>query len=219
MRNTHHPKTIQKHNKGFLKLNFALWLAIIIMAVAGSVAVYLYNFKNQSQENPAKDDSAKQENAVPIEKVTYSGNIENIANQCKRMVSKENSFVIFEHGTCVRLLEPVTDHAESATSSLKILSSPNIDFIVKPLNNNNYLIVFNDYLLCWLFAKDIANMKEGMLTDHRLAPSDLDSEYVRKLPELERRLGKFARLLLQEDTKTITIKKIIRANISSSPTP
>jgi len=107
----------------------------------------------------------------------------------------------------------VSDHIESACSSLTILTSPDIDFTVKPLNNNNYLIVFNDYLFCWLFAKDIAKMKHEILNDTRLAPSRSDSEEIKKLPDLEQRLGKFARLLLLEDSKTKVVKKVIKAKL------
>lgn len=142
-----------------------------------------------------------------------------IIEQSKKMVSTENSFVIFEHGTCVRLLEPVKDHADAAKASLKILASPDISFIVKPLNNNNYLIVFNDYLFCWLFARDIANMKEGLLTDARLAPSIEDPSSINEIPDFEKRLGKFARLLMLQDSKTLVIKQIIQARPQNPATP
>ena len=219
MRNTHQSSQRHHQKKGFLKLDFAAWLSISVMSIAGAVAVYLYHFKNPFTEALTSSDTTEETSTNPVINVTYSGNIDAIANQCKSMVSSESSFVIFEYGTCVRLLEPVSNHAESSISSLKILSSPNIDFAVKPLPNNNYLIVFNEYLLCWLFAKDIADMKEAILTDDRLAPSDSDSEIVSKLSDLERRIGKFARLLLQEDAKTLVIKKIIRANLANSKAP
>lgn len=199
--------------KGFLNLNPSLWLTILIMSSAGLVATYLYHFKNSSRTQVTAPHTRSVDTDASIEKSSFTPDIHNISQQCSKMVSKENSFVIFEHGTCVRLLEPVTNHIQSATSSLKILSSPNISFVVKPLNNNDYLIVFNDYLFCWLFAKDIAHMKQSILSDSRLASSEKDPESIQGLTEFEQKLGKFARLLLLEDSKTVTVKKIIKANI------
>ena len=132
------------------------------------------------------------------------------------MVSEQNSFVIFEQGTCVRLVEPVSNHVESASASLKILASPNVAFSVKPLNNNNYLIVFNEYLFCWLFAKDIANLKEEFLKNPSLDPHMNDSQTIKDYPDFVQRLGKFARLLMLEDAKNPEVKKIIRANPNDS---
>lgn len=208
-----HLQSIQAHRsrRGFLRLNVTIWLAILVMSVAGVVATCLYHLRNPTHSSPLEIADSPTDTKKTIEKTNYTPNILNITEQCKKMVSNENSFVIFEHGTCVRLLEPISDHSESACSSLKILSSPNLSFTIKPLNNSNYLIVFNDYLFCWLFAKDIANMKDALLTDPRLASSQDDPSSIKDIPNFEKRLGKFARILMMKDSKTLTVKKIIRA--------
>ena len=212
---THQPHSVKS---GFIKLNLTVWLALLVISVAGVVATYLYHFRNPDQTKP-REESTHTPKDTPIDKSNYTPDITNIIEQSKKMVSTENSFVIFEHGTCVRLLEPVKDHADAAKASLKILASPDISFIVKPLNNNNYLIVFNDYLFCWLFARDIANMKKSLLTDTRLAPSIEDPSSINEIPDFEKRLGKFARLLMLQDSKTLVIKQIIQARPQNPATP
>ena len=212
MKHNNHSNQNQSIKKGFIKLNITVWFALLIMSVAGVVATYLYHFRNPDETKPKETTTTSELTETPTEKIKYTPDLDEIIEQSKQMVSKENSFVIFEHGTCVRLLEPVRDHAETAKASLKILASPNLSFIVKPLNNNNYLIVFNDYLFCWLFAKDIANMKEGLLTDARLEFSQDDPTSINEMPDFEKRLGKFARLLMLKDSKSQVVKKIIKAN-------
>ena len=203
-------------SKGFFKLDITVWLAILIMSLGGGLATYLYHFKNPSQRSLEGKEMSSQQGSAPLAQGIYSGNIASITEQCKKMVSQENSLVIFEHGTCVRLVEPVMNHSDSATASLKILSSNTMGFVVKPLNNNDYLIVFNDYLFCWLFATEIASMKEALLIDPRLAAAKDDPLSIANLPNFEKRLGKFARLLLMEDAKTLVVKKVIRAKVSAA---
>jgi len=199
---------------GFLKLDFTAWAAILLMSLAGGVAAYLYHFKNG---DPKPDPVAESTDASSV--IYYTADIDKIIARCKTMVSEQNSFVIFEHGTCVRLVEPVSDHAKSASASLKILASPDVAFSIKPLNNNNYLVVFNDYLFCWLLAEDIAKLKEDILENVSLRENREDPKSIQELPEFEKRLGKFARLLMLEDAKNPVVKKIIRANLRSSTTP
>ena len=175
------------------------------------IAAYLY-LKNNNEKNDITE--VKQQLANHEESAIYSPNIERITKECKKLVSNQNSFTIFEHGTCVRLLEPINDPKESALSSLQILASPSIPFIVKPLSNNDYLIVFNEYLFCWLFAKDIAAIKQSVLTDTRLAISEDDPKTIKNLPDFERRLGKLARLLLIQDAESQKVVLVLRAKES-----
>ena len=199
---------------GFLKLDTTAWAAILVMALAGGIAAYLYHFQDEEQKKPRSQSSEAGGDAESV--IYYTADIDEIIGRCKTMVSEQNSFVIFEQGTCVRLVEPVSNHVESASASLKILASPDVAFSVKPLNNNNYLIIFNEYLFCWLFAKDIANLKEELLKNPSLDPQMNDPQTIKDYPDLEQRLGKFARLLMLEDAKNPVVKKIIRANPNDS---
>lgn len=195
---------------GFLKLDITAWAAMLVMSLAGAIAVYLYHFKNQEHQDVKLESGSEMVNGDSV--IHFTADIETVIGRCKSMVSNQNSFVVFEHGTCVRLIEPVENHVESANASLKILASPHIAFSVKPLNNNDYLIVFNDYLFCWLFAKDIATLKDDLISNPSLEPHSRDPQSIKNLPSFEQRLGKFARLLMLEDAKNPAVKKIIRAN-------
>ena len=206
MERIQYAKKKKARRRGFLKLDITAWIAILLMSVAGSVAAYLYHYKGGEQK-ASKDQSAEMTGT----EIRYTADLEGIIAQCMTMVSVENSFVVFEQGTCVRLVEPISNPTESASASLKILASPNAAFVVKPLNNNNYLIVFNDYLFCWISAKDIADLKDEILSNPSLDFSVNDPESIKDLPEFEKKLGKFARVLMMEDAKTLTVKKIIRA--------
>ena len=79
-----------------------------------------------------------------------------------------------------------------------------------------YILIFSEYLFCWLFAKDIANLKEEFLKNPSLDPHMNDSQTIKDYPDFEQRLGKFARLLMLEDAKNPEVKKIIRANPNDS---
>lgn len=208
MEKTQYAKRKNTKKYFLLNLDITAWLAILVMSLVGSVAAYLYHFNNGEKYNIG-DQSVEVKDTET--KIHYTADIDGIVARCKTMVSAENSFVVFEHGTCVRLVEPISDHAESAKASLKILSSPNLPFSIKPLNNNNYLIVFNDYLFCWLSAKDIAELKDVILTNPSLAVSSGDPKSIQDLPEFEKRIGKFARFLMLEDARSLEVKKIIRA--------
>ena len=201
----------------FLKLDITAWAAILVMSLAGAMAAYFYHFKNGDPKSSKLESGVEVANEESI--IYYTADIETVIGRCKTMVSEQNSFVVFEHGTCVRLIEPVLDHVESASASLKILASPDIIFSVKPLNNNNYLIVFNDYLFCWLFAKDIVKLKKDLLKNPSLGPHANDPQSIQEFPSFEQRLGKFARLLMLEDAKNPIAQKIIRANLGGTQAP
>jgi len=82
-----------------------------------------------------------------------------------------------------------------------------------------FLVVFNDYLFCWLLAEDIAKLKEDILKNPNLGANSKDPKSIEEFSEFEKRLGKFARLLMLEDAKNPVVKKIIRANPKNSTTP
>lgn len=224
-------------------LHPSVWLALFIMSLVGLIAVALHYFinrdtsaeyavaKTQAQllTSPVSNTSLiqlvsneKRTKALAItpnkdteaEKKKFSSNIDIIAKNCARIMTKQKSFAVFEHGTCVLLIEPLDDPVVSARSTLKILSDPNIKFEVRALNNNNYLIIFDKYLFCWLFAHDLAENKEAIMRDKRLARSDADPPSLKALPEVQLRVGKLARLCLIADSQKLNIKKIIRAKQS-----
>ena len=202
----------QAPSKAF-KLGFINWFTLLVMSCAGVVAVYLHSKQNGpvEPEVSAPVETPKEDITEDSAAIVYASDLDSIIAQSKSMISAQNSIAIFEHGSCVLIIEPVANPIQSAKSSLQILSSPNIEFEVKPLSNNNYLIVFNKYLFCFLFAKDIAPMKQAIMSDSRLNISKDDSSYIRDLSELERRLGKLSRLFLIADAKSLTIKKIMKA--------
>ena len=89
---------------GFLKLDTTAWAAILVMALAGGIAAYLYHFQDEEQKNPRSQSSEAGGDAESV--IYYTADIDEIIGRCKTMVSEQNSFVIFEQGTCVRLVEP-----------------------------------------------------------------------------------------------------------------
>lgn len=201
-----------KPKKDKFRLSMINWITVIIMSSSGAIAAYLY-LKSNNEENTKNTDQPEVTNpsATKDKPAIYSANIKRITEECKKIVSTQNSFTVFEHGTCVRILEPIDDPKESAISSLEILGNPSMTFVVKTLNNNDYLIVFNDYLFCWLFAKDIALIKQSLLTDTRLSLSLDDPKSIRDLPDFERRLGKLARLLLLKDAESKKVVLILKS--------
>ena len=42
---------------GFLKLDTTAWAAILVMALAGGIAAYLYHFQDEEQKNPRSQSS------------------------------------------------------------------------------------------------------------------------------------------------------------------
>lgn len=217
MSSIHHSRKRKKYGKDIFRLGVAGWVTVLIMSTASVIAVYLNKTRGKEVHKPLEINTPRVSKPAIIS--TYSGDLTRIVNKCKPMVSKESSFVVFEHGTCVRLFEPVKDPSSSAKYSLKILSSPNLSFVVKPMQNNDYLVVFNEYIFCWLFAKDVADLKQAILADSRLNPSDDDSDTIRDLPDFEQRLGKFARLLLLKDAESLVVRKILKANIKANAKP
>ncbi len=195
-----------KPKKDKFRLNIVNWITVIIMSASGAVATHLYLKSNKSEPRAIEENQEEQVSAV-----LYTADIKRITEQCTKMVSSQNSFALFEHGTCVRLLEPIVDPSESALSTLEILASPSVPFVVKPLNNNDYLVVFNEYLFCWIFAKDIADIKQALTLDKRLEPSKNDESEIQNLPDFQRRVGKLARLLLLQDANSKKIVQILRA--------
>lgn len=199
-----------KNHKIKFRLNTNNWLTVTIMALSGAVATFLYLEKNTAQQTSVT--APDENNTKNLESAIYSSNIERTTEECKKLVSNQSSIVIFEHGTCVRVVGPIEDLGGSALSSLAILANPSISFVIKPLSNNDYLIVFDEYLFCWAFAKDIAKIKDSLLTDSRLAASENDPETVKSLPEFQRRIGKLARLLVLKDAKSQKIIRILKAD-------
>ncbi|MGJ8656804.1 MAG: hypothetical protein ACSHX6_10170 [Akkermansiaceae bacterium] len=215
------------------------WISLFVMSVVGILAVLLH-FKQNTDANtkPSPTEaSAIHDSPTPVEiaisnklsekdntsasdtedlnKNSFTNNIDLIAKNCSNMVTEQNSFAVFEHGTCVLLIEPLTDHVVSARSTLKLLADTKIDFEVKPLNNNNYLIIFDKYLFCWFSADQLAKNKDAMMQDKRLARRADDSATISPLSDLELRIGKLARLCLIADSNKLNIKKIIRAQKNS----
>ena len=113
MKHTHHNRS-HSIRRGAIRINPTVWVALLLMSVAGVVATYLYHFRNPDPSASIGATLSDQPTDTPKEKANYTPDITNIIEQCKKMASIENSFVIFEHGTCVRLLEPVADHTEAA---------------------------------------------------------------------------------------------------------
>ncbi len=201
-----------------LKLSPSAWVGLLLMSIFGILAVIL-NFKTNKEfaikeiTPPLERSSEKliaDKNVETINK-NFSNNIDFIAKNCSRMVSKRNSFAVFEHGTCVLLVEPLNDPVSVAKSSLTLLYNPNIGFQVKPLSNNNYIVIFDEYLSYWFSAEVLAKNKDAMMLDPRLARNENDLKRVKDLSDLEIRIGKLARLNLEADSKELKIKKIIRA--------
>ncbi len=208
----------------------SIWFALAIMSIVGIVAVTLHFIGNQEEERintlaiklPEERPVKKEEVLTPEQKAVkkknsvFENDIDQIAKNCARMVNGKNSFAVFEHGTCVLLIEPIEDPVLSAKSSLKILSDPKIEFEVQALDNNNYLIIFNKYLFCWMFADQLAKNKDAIMHDRRLERIQTDSPKVRSLSDMDIRVGKLARLCLLEDSRKLNIKKIIRAKAATS---
>ena len=161
----------------------------------------------------------KEKTPLKRESNSFTNNIELIAKNCARMVTHQNSYAVFEHGTCVLIIEPLDDPVVAAHSTLKLLADPNMDFEVEPLNNNNYLITFNKYLFCWFSADQLAKNKDAIMLDKRLARRVNDPARLKDLTELELRIGKLARLCLLGDSLKLNVKKIIRAKQTAKQTP
>jgi len=208
----------------------SVWLALSAMSLVGIIAVVLHFIINKAEE-PVQLLTAKiAEPKVEIPKTAeakkkviknsvFVNNLEQIAKNCSRMVTPQQSFAVFEHGTCVLLLEPVEDHVVSARSTLKILADPKTEFEVENLDNNNYLIIFDRYLFCWMFADQLAKNKDALMQDKRLNRSPNDSPKLRTLTDIELRVGKLARLCLLEDSKKLNIKKIVKAKVPTLMEP
>jgi len=204
------------------------------MSLVGIVAVALHFVINSQDKDsgnilavklPEIQPEVKKETLTPEQEEkkkknsVFENNIDQIAKNCARMVTKKNSFAVFEHGTCVLLIEPLEDPVVSARSSLKILADPKTEFEVQALDNNNYLIIFDKYLFCWMFADQLARNKDAIMKDRRLMRNESDPPKVRSLSDMEIRVGKLARLCLLEDSRKLNIKKIIRAKAASAPAP
>ena len=232
------PAPIQKASSPPLAFSLPplVWISLAVMSIAGSIAVGL-NYKVNAPEALTKENATKQAPTItrksdikqPIrtqaptpadkpKKQRFTNNINLIAKHCANMVTAQKSFAVFEHGTCVLLIEPLEDPVVSARSTLKLLADPDIEFEVKALNNNNYLVVFDKYLFCWFSAEQLAQSKEAMLNDRRLARSHNDSPLMKSLSNLELRIGKLARLCLLTDSRSQNLQKIIRANNQAPPT-
>ncbi len=197
----------------------ALWGLMFIMSLAGILAVYLHHKKHyldpielsKMKSDYLKSEAESENNGEKrLEQGLYSTNIENIASRCARMASAENSFAIFENGTCVLVLEPIQDPVVSAKSTLQILADPHTSFHVKAMNNNNYLVIFNKYIFVWLFAEDIAKAKIAIMDDSRLDSNRPTANAKLKMSPFEQRLGKLARLLMVKDSQDLELKELIR---------
>lgn len=217
-----------------LRLYPSVWFALSLMSLVGIVAVALHFLVNNTGDSASylaspvveqdmgemalsnapeavETEEAKEAKAAEARNATFVNNIDQIAKNCARMVTAKNSFAVFEHGTCVLLIEPVADPVVAARSSLKILADPRAEFEVQSLDNNNYLIIFDKYLFCWMFADQLAKNKAAIIKDRRLGRSPSDTPKVRSLTDIEIRVGKLARLCLLEDSRKLNLKKIIRA--------
>ncbi len=172
-----------------------------------------------NQMGNATHSKPKEETALKRESNSFTNNIELIAKNCSNLVTHRNSYAVFEHGTCVLIIEPLDDPVVASHSTLKLLADPNMDFEVETLNNNNYLITFNQYLFCWFSADQLAKNKDAIMIDKRLARRVNDPSRLKDLTELELRIGKLARLCLLADSLKLNVKKIIRAKQTAKQVP
>ena len=198
--------------------NIAIWITVTLLATVGLVATGMHFYKHHYK--PQKEAAAAAETspapAAPVSLKTewdsrYTTNTDRVSEKCMKLVSDENTYTVFSHGTCVRVVEPSKDPVKSAKSTLQIIADPSLPYTVQALDNNNYIVVFNNYVFCWLFAEDIAANKKAILADSRFSPTLMDVEEG-KMTSFEHRLGKLARILVIADSHHLKEKKLIRSS-------
>ena len=142
----------------------------------------------------------------------WSANLDDISIRCTRLINKDRSIVVFSHGTCVMIEEPVNDRQATAKHILLIAADPESKFKSNRISNKDHIITFSPSVFTWITAKDIATHKNSLLSkwDQGLSEDERNNLFGRKVP-LSTQVGILARSKLLEDASSPKVVKVIIA--------
>ncbi|WP_353568668.1 hypothetical protein [Haloferula sargassicola] len=133
---------------------------------------------------------------------------------CSSHVTETRSFVIFRHGTCVVLQEPVTDPIAEAERILRANNDPEARFLPELTSEGNLIVGFKEPLFHTFTAAEREAMLDELtkITPALLTPSERVSAADDWVPPTHARFGLLARRRMLEDAAKPIPVKVIRAS-------